>query len=173
MSWAHAPLHFTTTDGVYIVTAGTYLKRHFYRDAEDLSQLEALLFAIAKEHRMFLHAWCLLVNHYHMVISAGADTLPSFLRHLHSKAAIELNRAQRRPGRKVWYQYYDTLITSETSYFARLKYVHENAVHHGVVAKATNYRWCSATWFADHAPKGFVRAVENAPLEGVVVRDDY
>src|SRR6266568_1178059 len=58
-------------------------------------------------------------------------------------------------GRRVWFQYHDTQLTFEKSYLARLKYVNENPVHHGIVLRATNYGWCSARWFEDHAERAF------------------
>jgi len=171
--WSHAPFHFTAADGIYMITSGTCQKRHFYEAPADLDLLQSQLFAIAKEHSIVLHAWCLLVNHYHLVVDAMSGTIQPFIRHLHSVAAIELNRRQGAPGRKVWFQYFDTMITSQRSYFARLKYVHENAVHHGVAMNAMNYRWCSASWFVDQAPRGFVRAVCDASLNHVSVPDEY
>jgi REP-associated tyrosine transposase len=171
--WSHAPFHFTSVDGIYIVTCGTYLKQPLYRAPEDLDLFQSQFFAVAKKHRMMLHAWCFLINHYHLVLGAASNSLEAFFRHLHSVAAIELNRRHGAAGRKVWFQYYDTLITNEKSYFARLKYVQENAVHHRVVMNAENYRWCSARWLADNASRGFVRAVREASLERVNVHDDY
>ena len=32
------------------------------------------------------------------------------------------------------------------SYLARLNYVHQNPVKHGLVRVANQYRWCSAAW---------------------------
>jgi hypothetical protein len=39
----------------------------------------------------------------------------------------------------VWFQSWDTQLTNEGSWLARLKYTHENAVHHGLVPQATHY----------------------------------
>jgi len=173
MSWSHAPLHFNAIDAVYIVTCGTYLKRPFYRDTTDLDLFESQLFEVARKHHIVLHAWCLLINHYHLVLAADAGTLEPFFRHLHSIASIALNRRQNAPGRKVWFQYRDTVISDEGSYFARLKYVQENAVHHNVIANAENYKWCSARWLAEHASRGFVKAVAEASLGSIKVEDDF
>src|SRR3954469_22321086 len=141
MSWSHAPLHAPSSSGVYIVTCGTYLKRPLYHRPADLDLFQQQLFAVAKEHQLIVHAWCLLRNHYHLIIDAGTRPLEAFFRHLHSIAAIELNRRHGTSGRKVWFQYRDTAITNERSYFTRFKYVQENAVHHEIVGNAMNYRW--------------------------------
>jgi putative transposase len=57
----------------------------------------------------------------------------------HSASARELNRLDGEVGRRVWFQFWDTQLTSAGSYMARLKYVQENPVHHAVVEQAMNY----------------------------------
>jgi len=88
MSWSHAPLHTPSSTGIFIATCGTYLKRPLYHRPADLDLFQSQLFAVAKEHQFLLHAWCLLRNHYHLIIDAGKETLEAFFRHLHSIAAV-------------------------------------------------------------------------------------
>ena len=76
-------------------------------------------------------------------------------------------------GRRVWFQYHDTQLTFEKSYLARLKYVNENPVHHGIVLRATNYGWCSARWFEDHAERAFSRAVQALKIDRINVADEF
>lgn len=45
-----------------------------------------------------------------------------------------------------WYNFWDGALTFQNSYLARLNYVHQNAVKHGLVAVARDYSWCSAGW---------------------------
>jgi len=92
---------------------------------------------------------------------------------LHTTTAKELNRMDMKVGRRVWYQYWDGHITYQTSYFARLKYVHQNPVHHRVVENAENYPWCSAAWFAQRARPSFYRTVDSFKIDHVQVRDDF
>ena len=170
--WPHGPLHRIAERGIYFVTAGTYQKEHYYREASALDELQELLFSKAREHRVNLHAWALLSNHYHLVLETQQQ-LPPFFRHLHSLAACERNRNDDTERRKVWFQYRDTQLTYERSYLARLKYVNENAVHHKIVLRSTNYRWCSAAWFEDCAERSFVRLVQGLKIDKLNVPDDY
>ncbi len=75
--------------------------------------------------------------------------------------------------RKVWFQYWDSRITFERSYLARLNYVHYNPVKHGVTANATNYPWCSAAWFDQNAPTSFVKTVKSFKTDKLKVPDDF
>lgn len=86
--------------------------------------------------------------------------------------AKEFNLQDNQPGRRVWFQYWDTLLTFQRSYLARLNYVHNNPVKHGLVANAENYPWCSAAWFAQNAPRSFVETVSRFKIDKVNVFDE-
>jgi putative transposase len=175
MSWPHAPTHRLTETGVYMVTAGTYQKQPLFSDAPRLRMLQKALLGIADRHGWRLEAWSVLANHYHFVAHAPADsgTLIAFLRELHSRTAVALNRYDNTPGRKVWHNYRETRLTREPSYLARLNYVHQNAVKHGLVAVASQYPWCSAAWFENTATPAQVKTVYAFKTDRLNVRDDY
>jgi len=73
----------------------------------------------------------------------------------------------------VWYQFFETRITYERSYYARLKYVNENPVHHGLAAEASNYRWCSAAWFEREANRAFQKTVASFKTDRIKVIDSF
>jgi len=73
----------------------------------------------------------------------------------------------------VWFQYWETLLTNERAYLARLHYVHENAVHHGIVRSAASYPWCSAAWFERSARPAFRKTVLRFPCDRVSVPDEF
>jgi len=110
--WPHGPLHRIAERGIYFITAGTYLKEHYYRDASALNEFQELLFSTTQEHRVDLHACALLSNHYHLILETEQSLQP-FFRHLHSLAARERNLRDGVEGRKVWFQYRDTQLTYE------------------------------------------------------------
>ncbi len=72
---------------------------------------------------------------------------------------MRLNRADNAPGRRVMYEFWDTHLTFEKSWLARLNYVHQNAVKHGLVPVANQYPWCSAPWFESNVRSSFVKSV--------------
>jgi putative transposase len=60
---------------------------------------------------------------------------------LHTKTGGWINRLDRMPGRQVWHNFWDTKLTYQKSYLARLNYVHQNPVKHGLVPVANQYPW--------------------------------
>ncbi|HYK03958.1 MAG TPA: transposase [Thermoanaerobaculia bacterium] len=174
MDWPHAPIHRFGDAGVYFITAGTHEKQHFFRDPAVLDLLQNTLFSLAAEHHCSLQAWALFSNHYHLVVAADAgEDVRHMLTRLHTASARGINEHDGVIGRTVWFQFRDTQLTFERSWLARLRYTHENAVHHGLVRDAAQYRWCSAKWFADHARPSFVKTVSSMKIDAVKVYDDY
>lgn len=173
--WHHRPAHVFPPDATYMVTAGTLHKEHLFRDPHRLRQLHDQLLELASRYGWQLQAWAVFSNHYHWIGVAPVDatTLRKFVSHLHTSTAADINRQDNHPGRKVWFQYWDTCLTYETSYLARLNYVHNNAVHHKLVAVADQYEYCSARWFAAEAEPSFRRKVESFRTERLNVPDDF
>ena len=168
-------MHRISEQGAYIVTAGTNGKEHFFRGSDRLDFLEEKLLTLAKEFRWDLEAWVVFSNHYHFVANSRAESasLDIFLKQLHAETALEINGREHQRGRQVWFNYWDTQLTYEKSYLARLNYVHQNAVRHGLVPVANQYRWCSAAWFERAASLAQVETIYSFKIDQIKVVDDY
>ena len=173
--WPHAPVHKLTDYGVYFVTAGTLNKLHLFTDDTRLSLLEHHLLAKANLYHWQIEAWAAFANHYHFVARGcrNSSDLGKLLKHVHSDTARELNKLDQTPGRQVWHNFWDTRLTFERSYLARLNYVHQNAVHHGLVPVANQYRWCSAAWFERVATTAMVQTIYSFKTDRLEVEDDF
>ena len=172
--WPHAPPHRFADAGTYFVTGATLHKQHFYRTAAARDQLQEQLFSLTERHGCALQAWALFSNHYHLVVqNQHAESIRTMVARFHSEAARGINEQDGVRGRKVWFQFWDTQLTYENSWLARLRYTHENAVHHGVVADARQYRWCSASWFERTAKPSLVETVARFKIDRVNVYDEF
>ena len=175
-SWPHAPRHQLAESGTFMVTAGTYRKLHHFRDATRLEVLQRGLLGLTADAGWQIEAWAIFSNHYHFVAHSPADgaaSLLAILRELHGSTARWINRLDTSVGRQVWHNYWDTRLTYEGAYLARLNYVHQNAVHHGLVAVANQYPWCSARWFERVSSPAQVRTIYELNIERVKVFDDW
>ena len=137
--------------------------------------IEGLLLARTKEHGWQLEAWAVLANHYHFVgrDTPGAAGLRTFVGKFHSESARRLNRLDGVESRTVWYQFRDTRLTYQHAYLARLNYVHQNPVRHGLVRVANQYPWCSAAWFERTASPAQVKTVYRMKIDQVRVVDGF
>jgi len=173
--WPHSPVHRLAEAGAYIVTAGTYLKQPIFSGRQRLEYISDQLLELAEKYGWQLQAWAAFPNHYHFVAlsPARAASLTSLSRHLHSLTTIQANRWDGTGGRKVWFQYWETELTYPESYFARLSYVHQNAVHHRIVREASVYPWCSAGRFQRRAEASFYQRVMQMKIDRVNAEDEF
>jgi len=97
-----------------------------------------------------VYAWCLLPNHYHALVTAP-DVLRLLhdLGRLHGRTSHSWNGEERTRGRKVFFRAFERAMRSDGHFHATLNYVHHNAVHHGYVARWTEWPWSSAAEFIE------------------------
>ena len=173
-NWPHSPPHRTIEPGTYMVTAGTYGKIRHFSEPERLNVLVSKLMEYAERYDWHLQAWAALSNHYHFIgFSSDPVNLKDFICSLHTETARYVNDLDKTTNRRVWFQYWDSHISYRKSYYARLKYVHNNPVHHGLVPVAENYPWCSAGWFKVNAEPVFKKTVESFKTDTLNVFDDF
>jgi putative transposase len=173
--WPHAPLHRFNPNGIFMVTGATLYKRHLFTTDEKLSLLESEVLSLAKQYFWQLEAWAVFVNHYHLIARGMAEgaALDKYLKHLHSNTARKLNALDRSTGRQVWYNFWEKKLTYERSYLARLNYVHQNPVKHGLVNVANQYPWCSAAWFERNASPATIKTIYSFKTDRLKIDDEY
>jgi putative transposase len=157
------------------VTAGTWHKQHHFRTAQRLDLLESQLLELTQQYGWRLEAWAIFSNHYHFVGHSDAHSGPlnALLSNLHVAKASVLNELDGARGRQIWHNFWETRLTFEKSYLARLNYVHQNPVRHGLVKVANQYRWCSAAWLERTATTAQVKTVYSFKTDRLRVIDDY
>jgi len=176
--WPHAPSHQLSHQGTYFVTASTYLKENHFRGTDRLRVLQRGLLTVARDYSWQLEAWAVFSNHYHFVGHSPADTanasnLSDMLSVLHVKTAGWINKLDRAVGRQVWFNFRETRLTYQKSYLARLNYVHQNAVKHGLVSVANQYPWCSARWFERSVSPATIKSIYCFKTDRLQVADDF
>ncbi|HEY0867135.1 MAG TPA: transposase [Fimbriimonas sp.] len=157
------------------MTSATYQKQKLFNTPEKLDLLEYVLLTTLAEVGWEVQAWAVFPNHYHFVGLSPEEGLglTELCRRIHGQSARELNRIDGQLGRTVWYRTWDTRISYEKSYLARLAYVHHNPVRHGLVEDATTYKWCSAAWLIERGDRPFVETLMSFKTDRVNVYDDF
>jgi len=84
-------------------------------------------------------AWCLMGNHYHLVVKTGTIPLWRSMQRLQSNVARGFNRRQRYLGR-LWQSRYRARIIDSQDYFRQVvSYVHLNPVAAGIIDDPVDY----------------------------------
>jgi putative transposase len=178
IAWPHAPEHRLSVRGTFFVTASTYQRQPHFQGKARLAVLHRGLLKMATDFGWRLEAWALFSNHYHFIghSPTGADTAENLSRMiglLHEKTAKWVNQLDQAPARKVWHNYRETRLTYEKSYLARLNYVHQTPVKHGLAPVANQYPWGSASWFERTATPAQFKTIYRFKTDQMNVPDDF
>lgn len=157
----HSPPHFDF-EGInsYPISATCYEHSDIIGKApERLTECENETLRVYRDFCLSLHAWCILPNHYHgLVTTDRVRSLRRALGEFHGRSSCRWNGEDNCRGRKVWCNCFERRIKSERHFWATLNYVHHNPVHHGYVNRWQDWPWSSARAFLEQV--GRERAVD-------------
>src|SRR5215203_5681525 len=150
----NSPPHWFVSNAIYMVTGSTLYRKPLLDSDEKLANFCETLFERANILNWSLDAWFVTSTHYHFIGRSpeNALSLKTLIQGIHSISAKFLNQIDGTPGRKVWYNYWDSCIQSETSYFARMNYVIMNPVKHGLVQIPEEYPFSNYKYFENLEP---------------------
>ncbi|NTV02890.1 MAG: addiction module toxin RelE, partial [Chlorobiaceae bacterium] len=113
-----------------------------------------LLAALTDRFQWLCHAWCLMDNHYHLVIETPEGNLSRGMRQLNGMYTQKYNWKYHKTGH-VFQGRYKAIIVDKDSYLLELcRYVVLNPVRAHIVEKPDDFQWSSyrATSGIDKAP---------------------
>ena len=136
----HAPPHFGDEIGVYLLTAANYEPAHIMTSEQRRMEFEdKIMSLLATLPETEVRAWCILPNHYHLVVRMLLPAFKAAITRLHNGTSTQWNREDNTPGRKVWHHFSDRAIRSDRHYWVAVNYVNTNAVRHGYVKKSAEW----------------------------------
>jgi REP element-mobilizing transposase RayT len=114
--------------------------------------VEAILYQENVLHHYDLHAFVVMPNHVHLLITA-ALSLPAVTKSLKGITAKRANAILARTGEPFWQdESYDHVVRNEAEFERIRRYIEQNPVRAGLVREAIEYRWCSAGWATRGSP---------------------
>lgn len=145
--WHSPPLLFQA--GRFHLSAACYEHQpHIGRELNRIDAFSQRLLEVLAEAQATVFAWCVLPNHYHLLIETGdLKRLKQAIGRLHGRTSHDWNLAEDATGRTVWHRCADRKVRNERHYWATLNYIHNNPVHHGYVSTWTDWPFSSAADF--------------------------
>lgn len=140
------PLRLELPGALYHVTARGNAREAIYRDDEDRAAFLALLGETCARYGWRIYAYCLMTNHYHLLLAlreSPAGRLVRGMRHLNGCSAQRFNRRHHRVGHVYQARYQAILIQRERHLLELTRYVVLNPVRAHMVAHAAAWPWSS------------------------------
>src|SRR5688500_4928276 len=112
----------------------------------DYRAFELVLGAAVRRFRIALYAYCVMPNHWHLVIMPMADgELSRFMHWLTTTHARRWQLARGLDGMGAVYpgRFKAIAVESDQSFLWVCRYVERNALRANVVRRAEDWRWCS------------------------------
>jgi putative transposase len=137
------PLRIQFPGALYHVTSrGNARAPIFLGDSDRHLFLDVLGAAIDRCHWL-CHAYCLMTNHYHLVLETPKANLSRGMRQLNGLYTQRFNRRHERVGHIFQGRFTGILVERESHLLELARYVVLNPVRAGMVPTAEDYRWSS------------------------------
>lgn len=101
---------------------------------------------LAECHQMFnliISAYCLMDNHYHLLLSTPDGNLSRIMRHINGNYTQKYNRSLKTDGPLFRGRYKAQLIDNDCYQLIVSRYIHLNPVEAGLVINPADYKWSS------------------------------
>ncbi|MEZ5585371.1 MAG: transposase [Candidatus Competibacteraceae bacterium] len=127
--------------GVYhVMLKGNGEQRIFFTD-QDRCRFYLLLQEGTARFDYRVHGFCLLDNHFHLLIEVGRVALSKLMQNLAFRYTRWVNRSQDRVGHLFQGRYRAILIDQENYLLDLVRYIHLNPVRAGLVEEPADYCW--------------------------------
>lgn len=137
------PLRIEFPGALYHLTARGNGRAAIFLDDFDTGVFLSILGDLVERHNWICHAYCLMGNHYHLLIETPDGNLSAGMRQLNGIYTQKLNRRHGRVGH-VFQGRFKSIIVEKDSYLLELcRYIVLNPVRAGIVKHPRDYPWSS------------------------------
>lgn len=154
---ARLPRYFLPDQPQHVIQRGNNRQPIFFA-AEDYARYLGWLAEAATEHGSAVHAYVLMTNHVHLLISPRtAESIPRTLQSLGRRYVRHVNLREQRTGTLWEGRYRATVVDSEAYLLACSRYIELNPVRARMVRHPRDYPWSSWAHHAEGKPDPLVR----------------
>ncbi len=137
------PLRLEFAGALYHVTSRGDRQERIFEDDADREAFLATLEKVRDTYNWVCHAYCLMDNHYHLLIETPDGNLSKGMRQLNGVYTQRFNRSHGQAGH-VFQGRYKAILVDKNNYLLELaRYIVLNPVRAGMVRSAADWPWSS------------------------------
>lgn len=137
------PLRIEYPEAVYHVTSRGNARNKIFSNDQDREIFLSSLGAVVKRYNWLCHAYCLMDNHYHIMVETPKANLSVGMRQLNGVYTQRYNRRHHKTGHLFEGRFKAILVQKDNYLLELCRYVVLNPVRAGVVEKPEAWRWSS------------------------------
>ncbi len=128
---------------MYHIIARGNERKAIYRDDADRQTFLATLDETRSRFGWLILCYCLMGNHYHLLVRTPRPNLARGMSHLNGVYAKRFNRRYRRVGHPFQARYRAVLVQQDEHLLATVSYIVNNPVRAHIVGGCEQWRWSS------------------------------
>ncbi|MBI5042609.1 MAG: transposase [Nitrospirae bacterium] len=138
--------------------ASTLLTRGFTKDIiVERERFLSYLESATERYGAVIHVYCLMSNHYHLLLETPEGNLSQIMRHINGAYTTYFNIKRQRSGH-LFQGRYKAIIIDADEYAGELsRYIHLNPVRVGIVKRPGAYRWSSYQYYNGKKPPEWLK----------------
>lgn len=137
------PLRITFPGAFYHVTSRGNERKNIYKSKRDREKFLEYLGVAHERYGAIIHAYCLMTNHYHLLIETPDANLPQIMKHINSSYSTYFNVKRKRFGHLFQGRYKAQLVCKDDYALELSRYIHLNPVRAKMVETPQEYPWSS------------------------------
>ncbi|MHB8881580.1 MAG: transposase [Thermodesulfovibrionales bacterium] len=137
------PLRIEYSGAFYHITARGNERKEIFRDDKDRERFLGYLETAVGRYSAVIHVYCLMGNHYHLLLSTPEGNLSQIMRHINGGYTTYFNKRHNRAGHLLQGRYKAILVDADPYAGELSRYIHLNPVRAGMVSQAEEYAWAS------------------------------
>jgi putative transposase len=146
------PLRIEFPGGLYHVTARGNGRQSIFDDDTDRARFLRVLTSVVSRYDVLCHAYCLMGNHYHLLLETPEGNLSRAMRQLNGVYSQAFNRRHQRPGHVLEGRFHAQVVDKDAYLRTVCRYIVLNPVQAGLVAHPGQWLWSSYRAAAGEAP---------------------
>jgi putative transposase len=141
------PLRIEYADAVYHITSRGNERKNIFKTAPDRQQFLSYLESAAQRYSAVIHAYCLMNNHYHLLLQTPRGNLSQIMRHINGAYTTYYNIKRQRAGHLLQGRYKALLVDMDAYAQELSRYIHLNPVRAGIVERPEEHPWSSYRYY--------------------------
>jgi putative transposase len=141
------PLRIEFPGAFYHVTSRGNERKAVFKSQRDREKFLAYLESATERYGAAIHVYCLMDNHYHLLIETPLGNLSKVMHHINSAYTMYFNTKRKRSGHLLQGRYKAILVDADEYSKELSRYIHLNPVRAGMETGPDDYKWSSCRYY--------------------------